>query len=218
MSRNLSQILYDVNSYVDLEYALPTGDELYTRANYANQAVWDASAVAQLDEFTRTYEVNPGTASSVTLPRNFREFKISPQQLVNGTWVEFPEVLPEERYQKNAGDKYCYVMGNPMSGYIAYFNNLEANCTLSVTHQAYPSGMATLSDICELSDPMYVVNKVESYVLQARGDDRFPYVDAQAEKRLRNMIGRDMKSPGGQYRVAPAGFKNPLTRHAVIQR
>ena len=70
--------------------------------------------------------------------------------------------------------------------------------------------MATLTDRCELSDPGYVVNKAESYVLQARGDDRFPYVDAKAEMKLKNMIGRDMKTPGGQYRTVKQTFINPL--------
>lgn len=202
--------MYDVNSYVDLESALPTGDELEVRKNYANQTIWDASALAQLDEFTRVYEVDPASSATVPLPSGFREFKISPQQWNGSTWTEFPEIDPVERYKKNSGDRYCYVLGNPAAGYNAIFNNLAANATLSFTYQGFPSGMATLTDKCELSDPTYVVAKVESYVLQARGDDRFPYVDSIADRKLRNMIGRDQKSPGGQYRVTPVGFSNPL--------
>lgn len=208
--RTLSDILYDINSFVDLEAALPVGDELSVRVNYVNQAIWDASSVAQLDEFTKIYEVNPATLASVSLPSNFREFKISPRQLVNDSWVEYPEIDPVERYNKSSGEKYCYVLGNPSSGYTTIFNNLTADATLSFTYQAYPSGMATLTDKCELSDPTYVTTKAESYVLQARGDDRFPYVDSIADRKLRNMIGRDQKSPGGQYRVTPSGFSNPL--------
>ncbi len=147
---------------------------------------------------------------TVPLPSGFREFKISPQQYDGSNWTEFPEIDPVERYKKNSGDKYCYVLGNPAAGYNAIFNNLTANATLSFTYQGFPSGMATLTDKCELSDPTYVVAKTESYVLQARGDDRFPYVDSIADRKLRNMIGRDQKSPGGQYRVTPTGFSNPL--------
>jgi len=206
----LSQILLDVNSYVDLEASLPTGDELTTRTNYANQAVRDAQAVAQLPEFQVVYDVDPGTSYTISLPSNFREFTTSPQQSTGSSWDQYPEILPAERFEKLPSDKYCYVTGNPASGYLATFNNLTANATLSFTYQRFPSGMATLTDKCELSDPTYVVSKVESYVLQARGDDRFPFVDAMSEKKLRNMVGRSMKSPGGQVRITPTGFKNPL--------
>lgn len=195
---------------MDLEYALPTGDELSTRTNYANQAVWDAAATAQLGELTRVYEVDPALSTTISLPGNFRELKIHPKQYNGSTWVEYPEIDPIERYNKSSADKYCYILGNPASGYTATFNNLTANATLSFTYQAYPSGMATLTDKCELSDPTYVVAKVESYVLQARGDDRLAFVDSIADRKLRNMIGRDQKSPGGQYRVAPSNVVNPL--------
>lgn len=207
----LSSILIDVNAFVDLEAVLPTSDELTARSNYAQQVVRDASDVGQLPEFDAIYEYNPGSASTVTMPEGFREFKIDPKQLVNGGWVDFPEISPEERYNKTSGEKYCYLTGNPAVGYVTNFNGLEASCTLSFTYQAFPTGFPTLTSKCELRDSTYVVAGVESYVLQARGDDRFPYVDAIKEKKLKNMFGRAMKSPGGQYRVAPSGFKNPLS-------
>ena len=82
--QTLSDILISVNSYVDLEAELPTGDELTTRKNYADQAIMDACDVGQLSEFDTTYEVDPGTDTTVTMPDGFREFKVSPKQLVNG--------------------------------------------------------------------------------------------------------------------------------------
>jgi hypothetical protein len=208
--QTLSQILTDVNSFVDLEATLPTGDELTTRTNYAEQVVRDAADVGQLPEFDAIYEVDPGTAATVNLPDGFREFKISPQQSVNGGWTAFDEIDPKERYNKSSGEKYCYLTGNPAIGYVANFNGLEANCTLSFTYQCFPTGFPTLSSKCELRDSTYVVTGIESYVLQARGSDKFPFVDAIREKKLKNMIGRAMKSPGGQVRVAPSGFRNPL--------
>jgi len=208
--QTLSNILIDVNAYVDLEAILPTSDELTVRTNYANQVIRDASDVGQLSEFSTIYEVDSGSASTVTMPVGFREFEINPKQLVNGTWVDFPEIDPKERYNKASGDKYCYITGNPALGYITNFNNLEASATLSFTYQSFPTGFPTTTSKCELRDSTYVVVGVESYVLQARGDDRFVYVDSIREKKLKNMFGRAMKSPGGQYRVAPSGWKNPL--------
>lgn len=214
LTKTLNDILIDVNSYVDLEAELPTGDELTTRTNYANQAVWDAFNTAQLNEFTREYQVDPSTNVTISLPTGFSTFKGHPKQKVNGAWVEFPEILPEEKYDKSDGDKYCYVMGNPSSGYVAIFNGLEASCTLSMMYQSFPSGMATLSDVCEISDPTFVVAQTESYILQARGDERFPFVNSVAQTKLRNLVTKSMRSPGGQMRSPKIGFTSPLGKNS----
>lgn len=210
MSETLSSILKDVNAFVDLEYALPDGTELDTRTSFANQAIREAADVYQLSEFNQVYEVDPGTASAVTLPAGFRELSTNPRQLINNSWSEYSEINPKTRFQMNPSDKYCYVLGNPQSGYVLHLNGHEANVTLSIDYQAYPTGMLTLTSRCELSSSSYVVSKVESYVLQSRGDDRFPYVDSVAEKKLKNLVGRGMKTPGGQYQTVPVGFRNPL--------
>lgn len=195
--RTLSQILVDVNAYCDLEATAPTGTELATRTNYATRSVWEASAIAQFSEFHKIYEVDPGASSTVTLPANFRELMTAPKQYINGSWVDYEEIKPLDRFNKASTERYCYVLGNPAEGYQAVFNNLEANATISIDYQRYPSGFATLSNICELPDPVYVVSKTESYVLQSRSDDRFPIKDTEASVRLQNMVGREMKTPGG---------------------
>lgn len=188
---NLQDILIDANSYLDLSAELPTGDELTTRVNYANQAVKDAAATGKLREFSSVYYVTPSLAT-VPLPSNFREFEQSPVQLTSdGLYDEFQVLNPGDIFSKDGSSKYCYVLGNPASGYFAIFNNLTAGATLTVNYQRYPSLMATYSDMCELSDAQFVVSKIESYVLQARSDDRFPIVEADAQRRLQNMMGRN---------------------------
>jgi len=202
MGRTLQDILIDANAYLDLEASAPTGTELVTRANYANQAVLDASAVAQFSEFYQIYEVMVSNNASVSLP-NFREFTLAPKQYVGGGWVDFLEIKPQERFNKTADEKYCYVVGNPATGYTAVFNGLTANATLSMDFQRFPSGLLTLTDVCELSDPTYVTARVEAYVLESRNNDRFPIVKAEANGKLQNMVGREMKTPGGGTNTTP---------------
>lgn len=203
MGRTLQDILIDANSYLDLEAAVPTGTELTTRANYANQSVWDASAVAQFSEFHQIHEVMVSNNASVALQSNFREFVVSPKQQIGGAWAEFPEIRPQDRFKYGPTDKYCYVVGNPVTGYTAVFNGLEANMTLSMDYQRYPSGLLTLTDVCELSDPTFVTTKTEAYVLESRNNDRFPIVKAEANNKLQNMVGREMKTPGGGANTIP---------------
>lgn len=210
--RSLSNILTDANAVLDLEATVPTGDELTLRSNYANQAIWDASATIQLGEFKNEYLGNISTAVTVPLPSNFRELQENPRLLIGSVWSEWGEIEAQEKYEKSTSDRYCYVLGNPAGGYNLIFNNPEANATLSIIYQRYPSGMATLTDKCELSDPTYVTRKIESYVLYARGDDKFQIAESRAQTALMNMGARDSKGSGGQGRDthAKSSSWNPL--------
>lgn len=206
----LNQILLDSAATLDLSAALPTGDELTLRSNYANQALNDAAATGMFPEFDTEFSMYATFASSglsVQIP-GFRELKINPRALSSGGWIEFPEILNEDKYDSTGN--YCYVTGNPQSGYSFTFNGLTAGMSLSVIYQRYPSGMPSLSSICELSDATYVTRKIESYVLYSRGDDRFQTAEARANNALLNMTGRKMKSPGGQSTNTKIGFNNPL--------
>jgi len=210
MAKTLSQILIDVNSTLDLEATSPTGDELTTRANYADQAVWDASATGQLSEFKREYLVGISSNVTVPMPSNFRELHQDPE-LWDGTgWNTYVEIAVEEKYEKSSGDRYSYVMGDPVEGYNLILNSPLSGATLSVIYQRFPSGLLTLTAVCELSDPQYVSRKVESYVLYSRNDERFPIAEQRAEQSLANMMGREMKGAGGQGRDTKMRFNNPL--------
>jgi hypothetical protein len=204
----LEQILLDSASVLDLSASLPTGDELTLRENYANQSVRDAASTGQFPEFKKLFECEVTNNLLVTLPSGFREFQENPRALGTGGYVEFPEIEMEEKYDKTGN--WCYVEGNPQSGYVAHFNGLATGMSLSVIYQAYPAGMQSLSSICELSDPSYVTRKIESYVLYSRGDDRFQIAESRANNVLLNMIGRKSKTSGGQVRGTKSGFVNPL--------
>lgn len=208
--KTLAEILVDVNSTLDLEAAAPTGDELETRGNYANQAVWDATATAQLSEFKLEYLVGISSNVTVPLPSNFRELQEEPQLFNNGGWTEYPSCEVQEKYGKSSGEYFSYVMGNPSAGYNLILNAPIANATLSVIYQRFPSGLLTLTDTCELSDPQYVSRKIESYVLYSRNDERFPIAEAKAQQQLANMIGREMKGSTGLAQDTKMKFNNPL--------
>ena len=213
MSRTLSEILVNANATLDLSAALPTGDELTLRKNYANQSVDDASAVAQFSEFTVTQDVaTPSVTTSLTTvalsTNKWREFEMIPT-IKGSPNDQYPQIKAKDRVKKGPSERFCYVLGNPQEGYHGVFNNLTPNQTLSLTSQRYPSGMATLSDLCELPDATYVTRGIEQYVLYSRGDERFPVAKANAEQVLLNMVGREAKTPGGGINMTPRGF-NPL--------
>lgn len=194
MSTTLEQILKNANAYVDLELALPTGDDLNVRINYAQRAVDEWASAYKWKDLKKTL-FPLTTCASLTLPSDFREFVGIPRQ----GQLDFPEIAPEDRHSKEDSDTYFYILGNRSEGYTAVVNGFSADATLSMTYQRYPSNMATLSDVCEVPDPDYVTQKVISYVLQSRTDERFPIIEAEAKRLLANMVGREMVLvPGGQ--------------------
>lgn len=194
MSRTLSQILIDSNSYLDLEASEPTGDDLTVRTNYAQQAVREWADSYRWKELS-TPLTTIVTLGTISLPTNFKELEDQPK---DGSGNFYPEIPAYDRVHQNADDKYSYIIGNQVQGYIATFNSIASLATLSLTYQRQPSNMATLTDICEVPDDQFVVKKVVSLVLQSRSDERFPIVEADAQRLLRNMIGRNMnQNPGG---------------------
>lgn len=200
--RTLQQILIDATAYLDLTAEIPTGDDLNARINYAQQAVREWSDAYRWKDLS-TPLTSVATLATISLPTNFKEFEGQPKDLLGNF---YPEIRPADRVYKSTSDKYCYVEGNQSQGYITTFNGLASLATLSLTYQRQPSNMATLTDVCEVPDDLFVVQKVISLVLQSRSDERFPNVDADANRRLANMIGRNMiTNPGGNNTTRRTG-------------
>lgn len=200
--RTLQQILIDATAYLDLTAELPTGDDLTVRVNYSQQAVREWGDAYRWKELSTPYTA-VATLGTISLPTNFKEFEGKPKDLLGNY---YPEIRPADRVYQESSDKYCYVQGNQSSGFTTTFNALGSLATLSLTYQRQPSNMATLTDICEVPDDLFVVQKVISLVLQSRSDERFPLVDADAQRRLANMIGRNMVTvPGGENRTRRIG-------------
>jgi len=204
----LEEILKSASSILDLSYSLPTGDELTTRINFANQAIKDACDFGKLPDFKKEYVIY-ATGATISLPADFRELHENPR-VWDTAWIEYPEIEAEEKYEQDSADKYSYVLGNPQGGKYLYLNNFGGG-TVSIIYQKYPDGFATLTDKCELSSSSYVVQRIVYYVLYSRGDDKFPFAKAESEKILANMMSRKNLTAGGQGKVAGVKFNNPLT-------
>lgn len=192
MAQTLSDILIQVNSYTDLEAILPTGTDLTTRTNYANQAVRDACSLFNFPQMSTQYDVY-ATGATVTMPTDFRELEGFPKFMYGGVKTDIPVYKPDFT---NSEPFSSYVLGNPAVGYSLILSGISG-ATISVGYQRYPTGFTTLTSVCELPDPEYVKQKVISYVLQSRNDDRFMVADSDAQNRLANMVGRESYIHGG---------------------
>ena len=199
MSITLNDILIEANTYTDLEAVLPTGTELTTRTSYANQAVKDAASLYTFPQFSTQYTVY-ATGATTSLPTDFRELEYFPKYVYSGIETDIPVI---KAGTTTTEDKYSYVLGNPANGYNLILTGISG-ATISLLYQRYPTGFTTLTSVCELPDPEYVKQKVISYVLQSRNDDRFLVVERDAQTRLANMVGRENFVHGGTNTVPVA--------------
>lgn len=195
----LSDILIAVNSYTDLEATLPTGTDLTTRTNYANQAVRDACSLYNFPQMSTQYSVY-ATGATVSMPSDFRELEGFPKFTYGGVRTDIPVFKPDYISSEPFSS---YVLGNPLTGYSLILSGISG-ATVSLGYQRYPTGFSTLTSVCELPDPEYVKSKVISYVLQSRNDDRFLVVERDAQTRLANMVGREFYVHGGTNTVPVA--------------
>lgn len=78
--RTLSQILINSNSYLDLEAAEPTGDDLSVRIDYAQQAVREWADSYRWKELSTPVSIF-ATQGTISLPSNFKEFEAIPKDL-----------------------------------------------------------------------------------------------------------------------------------------
>lgn len=193
----LNDILTQVNAYFSLDATAPTGDNYTLLTAYANRAVAEAAALAQLPEFRSQYYATLSTGSSFVLPSNFVDFCGTPVVYNGGQYVEYPVIEPKDRYSMGESDRYSYVLGNPSEGYALTLNNFVQGSLLYIDYQRNASGFATLTSVCELRDDLYVVRKIESYILQSRLDERAGAVEADANRMLKNMVGRTQMRTGG---------------------
>lgn len=195
---NLNNILLDSASYLDLDAVLPTGTELATRVRFVNMAVQEWANSYKWRQLKVDYAPSLASFASIGLP-NYQYLDGPPMEyLTSGLYQNYPEIAPADRYAKQVDDDYCYILGNDASGISLHLNGINVNATLTIPYVRGASGMATLTDVCEVPDPEFVTSRIISYVLQSRNDERFPIVMANGTRLLKNMVSTEMvRLPGG---------------------
>lgn len=194
----LNDILLDSASYLDLDASLPTGTELTTRIRFSSMAVNEWADAAKWRQLKIESTPSLASFSSIGLS-NYKQLNGPVMEfLSDGIYQDYQEIPPEDRFLKEQSDKYCYITGSDGMGHSLHVNGINVNATLTIPYIRGASAMATLTDMCEVPDPLFVTNRVISYVLQARNDERFPIVVAEGNRLLQNMIIQEqIRLPGG---------------------
>jgi len=206
--KTLQNLLEDIGAYVDQSLTLPTGDELTSRVNYVNRALeeWGNSFQWKQLRFSSTVTSVTVGNPSLALPSTFKKLMsplVDESKPVDKT-RNYVEIRPEERLQKGAADKYIYILGDAVRGNSIHVNPSQASgVTYSFDYQAFPSSMATLTDICVNPYPEFISSRAIGYVLEARSDPRFPQVKADADTMLQRQIEEEVTPSGGEDNKVP---------------
>lgn len=197
MQYTLEQILQAVGAYTEQDTTLPTGSDLTARVNYVNRSINEWANAYPWDDLRYISNPTLTTNSQVTidLPITLESLLAPLTEYRDSTTYTYPLINPAERFTKQSSDYYSYMVGDSARGRKLIVNpGLASGASVYIDYLSAPSSLATLADIAQCPNPEYVVQRTIAYVLESRGDPRFPQVKADADRVLAGMI-EDQNAP-----------------------
>lgn len=191
----LEQILQRIGSYVDQDDSTPTGTDLTVRISYVNRAYDEWAITYDWLALKQPYGFMPTMTSqtSVGLPSKFKKLESPLYDYGVDTNrqkpYEYPEIREADRFNWNPVDQFCYVMGNRLTGFnLIVPKGMSSGASMVADISVFPSSLATLTHVPVLNDPDFLVFRGIAYVLEARGDARFPQAKVDADRSLARMV------------------------------
>lgn len=207
---NVGSILKSVGALTEQDAVFPTGTDLSVRIQYVNDALAEWADAYTWEDLRVTYYVNTVSAtSSIGLPSNFREplstlYAYGENQ---GNPTEYVMINARDRFSKESTDKYCYMQGTFGNKSIQVPNSIDANTSCVIDYMSFPSSVASFNDTIPISSSQYLVKRVAAMVFQARGDSRYPLLQADAERFLSNTI-EEQNVPFGKVNRMPINYQS----------
>lgn len=195
MSWTLQDIQNQIASEIDLSATAPTtgGADWSLRLNAINRSLRDW---ADSYEWRSLHKVFNGVISTSTgnasyaLPTDFRKLDGFPRVAISGTNYDLPAVNPSDNRKYTSSDKFVNVLGNETSGYVMYISadTLPSGASVSFTYYASPATLSSATQVAEIPDPTFLVQKSLYYILKAQEDGRFPEAKSESDRILARMI------------------------------
>jgi hypothetical protein len=210
----VENILKSVGALTETEAILPTGTDLNVRIQYINDALgeWADTYTWQDLNKTITFNVNAGQGplTAMSLPTTFREpltgFYVT--NTTSGIPAEYALIPKSQRFKMQPDDRYSYITGEIMNKELYVNASLASGTIGQMDYMAFPTAVGSISDYVPVTSSQYLVKRVAAMVFQARGDARFPGLQADAQRLLSNAI-EEQNVPFGrknQIPIANSGF------------
>lgn len=194
MSYTLQDAQEHIASEMDQSASAPTagGTDWNIRKNALNRALIDFENSNDWDSLKVVYNSNVTVAGFATLglPTDFKKIDGYPGIIWDGvTFNEFQVVDPSTNTLYLDSDKYVNIFDNPKDGKRMYIHasTLASGASVQFTYYKSPQSLASATDVIEMPDPTYAIQKALYYIYKGREDGRFPEAKVEAEKILARM-------------------------------
>lgn len=203
---DVATILKSVGALTEQEAVLPTGTDLTVRIQFVNDALGEWADTYTWKDLRTTLAIGPSLASTgvIDLPTNFRE-PLSTLYSYSDTGnlpTEYPLIDARDRFSREATDKYCYLMNTFRNKQLIVNPPLASGASAVIDYMCFPSAVATTTNYVPISASQYLVKRVSAMVFQARGDSRYPLLQADAQRMLSNAI-EEQNVPFGRVNRIP---------------
>lgn len=164
------------------------------RLKFMNMAQKEWAETYDSKTLYKEYHMNVSTATgnaSIVLPNDFRKLASYPLIVYDGaTTGKFTDVLPTEDNQYSSTDKRVNLLGNPNSGYILRVKgvDLTSGASVMVPYFKSPASLSTGTNIPDIPNADYLVQKTIALLWESQEDSRFPQAKAEAERILQNLL------------------------------
>jgi hypothetical protein len=195
MSWSLQTAQEQIASEMDQSPTAPTsgGTDWNIRKNALNRALFDWENSNEWDCLKVVYNSYVTTAGFATLglPANFHKLDGLPGIVWDGsTFNQFPVIDPSTNKQYNDSDKYVNVFDNASDGKRMYIHapTLASGASIQFTYYKSPATLSSATDLIEVPDPTYLVQRALYYIYKGREDGRFPEAKVEADRILARMM------------------------------
>jgi len=206
--KTVGDILKSVGALTEQDAIFPTGTDLSVRIQYVNDALGEWADAYTWEDLRITYNINTlASLTSIGLPTNFRQPLSTLYVATETSLDEYALINARDRFSKEATDKYCYLYGTLREKSLQIPNVIPANASCVIDYMSFPSSVASFNDYVPISSSQYLVKRVSAMVFQARGDNRYPQLQADAERFLSNTI-EEQNVPFGRVNRIPINYQS----------
>lgn len=195
MAWTLQDAQEQIASEMDQSPTAPTagGTDWNIRKNALNRALIDWENSSEWDSLKVVFNSKVTVAGFATLglPSDFKKLDGFPGIVWDGTtFNEFPVVDPSTNKLYLDSDRFVNVFDNARDGKFLYIHalTLASGASVQFTYYKSPQSLASATNIVEVPDPTYVVQRALYYIYKGREDGRFPEAKVEADKILARMI------------------------------
>lgn len=191
----LQDLQEQIASEMDQSDSAPTaGDTDWNiRRTALNRALIDWENSNDWDSLKVVYNSKVTAAGFATLglPSDFKKLDGFPGIVWDGaTFNEFQVVDPSTNRLYTDSDKYVNIFDNAKDGKRMYIHapTLSSGASVQFTYYKSPQSLASATDIVEVPDPTYLVQRALYLIYKGREDGRFPEAKVEADRILARMI------------------------------